>query len=69
MRIELAAGAVLLACSVLVQALGTSARATWEWNKTPSDISLHPERVWIWRDAQPLAGIGPRPFAGAEPEQ
>jgi hypothetical protein len=59
MRIELAAGAVLLACSVLVQALGTSARATWEWNKIPSDVSLHPERVWDWRDPQPLAWLLP----------
>ena len=56
MRIELAAGAVLLACSVLVQARGTCARATWEWNKTPADVSLHPERVWDWRDPQLLAG-------------
>lgn len=67
MRIELAAAAVLVVCSVLVQARGAWARETWEWNKTPSDVSLHPERVWIWRDAQPLAGIVPRPFAGAKP--
>ena len=56
MRIELAAGAVLLACRVLVQARGTCARATWEWNKIPADVSLHPERVWDWRDPQLLAG-------------
>ena len=59
MRIELAAGAMLLACSVLVQARGTCARATWEWNKTPDDVSLHPERVWDWWDPQPLAGLLP----------
>jgi hypothetical protein len=60
MRIELAAGAVLLACSVLVQARGTLARDTWTWNKTPNDVSLHPERVWSWRDPQPLAGLPPQ---------
>jgi hypothetical protein len=60
MRIELAAGAVLLVCSVLVQARGACAPETWAWNKTPSDVSLHPERVWSWRDPQPLAGLLPR---------
>jgi hypothetical protein len=60
MRIELAVGAVLLACSVLVQARGACARETWVWNKTPNDVSLHPERVWSWRDPQPLAGLLPR---------
>lgn len=60
MRIELVAGAVLLACSVLVQARGACAQDTWTWNKTPNDVSLHPERVWSWRDPQPLAGLLPR---------
>ena len=60
MRIELAAGAVLLACSVLVQARGAWAQETWRWNSTPNDVSLHPERVWSWRDPQPLAGLLPR---------
>jgi hypothetical protein len=60
MRIELAAGAVLLACSVLVQARGAWAQETWRWNNTPNDVSLHPERVWSWRDPQPLAGLLPR---------
>jgi hypothetical protein len=60
MRIELTAGAVLLACSVLVQARGACAPETWAWNKTPNDVSLNPERVWSWRDPQPLAGLLPR---------
>jgi hypothetical protein len=34
-------------------------RATWEWNKIPSDASLHPERVWDWRNPQPLAWLLP----------
>ena len=57
LRIELCVGAALLACSVLVQARGAWARETWNWNVTPSDVDLHPERVWRWRDAQPVAGL------------
>jgi hypothetical protein len=57
LRIELCVGAALVACSVLVQARGAWARETWNWNVTPSDVTLHPERVWSWRDAQPVAGL------------
>lgn len=56
-RLELGAGAILLACSVAVQARGACVRETWTWNLTPNDISLHPERVWDWRDPQFLAGL------------
>lgn len=67
MRIELAAAAVLLAWSVLVQARGAWAQETWTWNKTPNDVSLHPERIWNWLDAQPLAGLLPRPSPSTFP--
>jgi hypothetical protein len=57
MRLELAAGATLLVCSVLAQERGACARETWTWNMTPNNISLHPERVWNYNDSQLLAGF------------
>lgn len=57
MRLELAAGALLLAWSVFAQARGAWIRETWTWNIEPDNISLHPERVWTWRRSQLLAGF------------
>jgi hypothetical protein len=57
MRVELVAGAVLLACSVFAQARGACARETWTWNTEPNDIGSHPERFWNWRDPQLLRGL------------
>jgi hypothetical protein len=56
-RWELAGGAILLACGVLIHARGAFARETWVWNVVPDNISVHPARVWSVRDAQPLAGL------------
>jgi len=66
-RWELAGGAILLACGVLVQARGAFARETWVWNAVPDNISLHPARVWSVRDAQPLAGLLAPPMPRAVP--
>jgi Dolichyl-phosphate-mannose-protein mannosyltransferase len=63
-RFELTMGALLLLCSVLVQSRGALARETWIWNAVPDNISLRPERVWNWRDAQPLAGLVRPPMPG-----
>jgi hypothetical protein len=57
MRWELGAGALLLVLSVLIQARGAFVRETWIWNAVPDNISVRPERVWSWRDAQFLAGL------------
>jgi len=54
---EVAAGAVLLSCSVLLQARGTWVRETWTWNVEPTNVSDHVERVWSSRHSQPLAGL------------
>jgi len=67
LRIELCVGAVLLVCSVLVQARGAWARETWNWNVTPNEFGLHPERVWRWRDAQPVAGLFRAPLPQTVP--
>jgi len=67
MRIEIGAGAVLLACSVLVQARGAFVRETWTWNTTPNNVSLHPDRVWDWRNPQALAGLIEAPAPAAFP--
>jgi hypothetical protein len=57
MSYEVTAGAVLLSCSVLLQARGAWARETWTWNAEPTNVSDHVERVWSWRHSQPLAGL------------
>ncbi len=65
--VELGVGAALLTCSVLVQARGAWARETWNWNVTPDNVVLHPERVWSWRDAQPVAGLFRSPLPRTVP--
>lgn len=66
-RIELCAGALLLACSVIVQARGAWVRETWMWNFEPDNVSLHPERVWSWRQPQVLAGLVRPPLPETAP--
>ncbi|HEX8181135.1 MAG TPA: hypothetical protein VF525_16430 [Pyrinomonadaceae bacterium] len=54
-RALIVCGAVLLALSVLINARGALAHATWRWNVQPVNVDEHPERVWDWRDPQFLA--------------
>jgi len=61
-RAEWTAGAFLLVVSMFIQARGTWARETWTWNMGPANVSLHPERVWGWRNSQLLAGLVPAPL-------
>ena len=32
------------------------------WNSVPVDVDRAPERVWDWKDAQPLRAIPARPW-------
>lgn len=54
-RLELAAGLVLLAWSMALQAAGAFSTATLRWNLTPRPVREAPERLWDWRDPQFLA--------------
>lgn len=50
-----ACGVLLLALSVLINARGAMAHATWRWNVNPVNVDEQPARVWDWRDPQFLA--------------
>lgn len=54
-RTEWTCGAMLLLCSMTLNALGATAHRTWLWNIRPINIDEAPERVWDWRHPQFLA--------------
>ena len=54
-RIEWTVGALLLLCSVTLNALGATAHRTWLWNSRPVNVDEAPERVWDWKHPQFLA--------------
>ena len=54
-KVELIAGGVLLACSIIINGLGATAQRTWWWNVKPANVDDHPERVWDWKYPQFLA--------------
>ncbi|HEY0004140.1 MAG TPA: hypothetical protein VGB17_04955 [Pyrinomonadaceae bacterium] len=56
-KLELAAGAVLLLLSVLVNARGAIAQETWVWNLWPTNVDTVPGKIWDWREPQFLAGL------------
>jgi hypothetical protein len=55
--LELSLGALLLCASIAINGLGATDRNTQLWNVRPSNIDLHPERNWDWRQPQFLAGL------------
>ncbi len=54
-RTEWAFGAILLLCSMTLNALGATAHRTWLWNSRPVNVDEAPERVWDWKHPQFLA--------------
>ncbi|MDQ6651357.1 MAG: hypothetical protein M3Y84_01300 [Acidobacteriota bacterium] len=54
-RTEWAFGAILLLCSMILNALGATAHRTWLWNIRPVNVDEAPERVWDWKHPQFLA--------------
>jgi hypothetical protein len=48
--------ATVVAAALLVSALihhrGATYRRAWDWNSTPINVDLAPERIWDWRDLQ-----------------
>ena len=65
-RLEVAAGALLLAAGVFFHGAGATVRETAWWNAVPRDVDRHPERLWDWRDPQFLAWSRPRPAPEAD---
>lgn len=65
--LELSLGALLLAASVGINALGAADRNTAYWNVRPQNIDYHPERNWDWRQPQFLAGFLHPPFPDVVP--
>ena len=41
-----------LLVSVMIHHRGAFYRRAWDWNSTPINVDLAPERVWDWRDPQ-----------------
>jgi hypothetical protein len=60
-RLELAAGLVLLAWSIALQAAGAFSVATLRWNQSPRPLREAPERLWDWSDPPFLAWRAGRP--------
>ncbi len=58
-RRTLAAGAALVALSILIQYRGAHVRATWAWNQHPPMETHADEKVWNWRAPQ-FAASNPR---------
>jgi hypothetical protein len=58
-RPEALAGCLLLSLSVAIHARGAAALETSAWNYSPSDVNLHPRRLWDWAHLQALAGLVP----------
>ena len=55
MKVEMVAGGILLASSIIINGLGATAQRTWWWNVKPANVDEHPERVWDWYYPQFLA--------------
>jgi hypothetical protein len=56
-RVQLAAGAIMLALSVFINGRGALSINTWKWNETPKDVVLVQKKLWDWRQPQFLAGL------------
>jgi len=54
-RLELCAGATLLAASMFIHMKGATDWSTAEWNRHPIDVDQRPMRVWDWRHPQVLS--------------
>jgi hypothetical protein len=57
LKLELVAGALLLAFSVFVNGHGAVSQRTQKWNDYPKDDRLMQKKIWSWRQAQFLAGL------------
>jgi hypothetical protein len=54
-KVEWTFGAILLLCSVTLNALGANSYRTALWNMRPVNVDEAPERVWDWKHPQFLA--------------
>lgn len=62
-RLEVGAGLLLVAASILMHAPGALSTAAQRWN-ADVDVDEHPEMVWDWSRPQFLAGVTRAPRAG-----
>lgn len=49
--------AVAVVWCLFVQGQGATFRSSWCWNNEPTDVDVHPSKVWSWSDPQFLRGI------------
>ncbi len=56
-RVLVALTVVALVWSVGVNAQGAILRSAWCWNNEPTDVDLHPAKLWDWSDPQFARGI------------
>jgi hypothetical protein len=47
-----------IAWGLFVAVYGANSTAPHSWSFQPSNIDLHPERLWEWHDMQILRGTG-----------
>lgn len=48
---------IAIVWSFAVHAQGATLRSAWCWNNEPSDVDVHPSKVWSWSDPQFARGI------------
>lgn len=56
-RIRLAAALLVIVIAVIIHGVGAWSPLSNEWNRLPTDLDAHPERVWDWSDPQFLAPL------------
>ena len=49
--------AVAVVWGLFVQGQGATFRSSWCWNNEPTNVDVHPSKVWSWSDPQFLRGI------------
>jgi hypothetical protein len=51
-RFDASAAALLIGCSVALNAIGGLSQGAWWWNIYPNNIDKYPQRLWDWKHPQ-----------------